>query len=204
MIAEAMDKTAPRQDETRERILDVSRERFTRYGYGKTTMAEIAKDCDMSAANLYRYFESKQDIAAGLACHCLAEDEAKLRAVVNRADLDSKAKFELFVLETFRHVYEQWTKQPHVNEIVQTVTRERRDIVDQHQTRKQRLLIEMIEEGNARGEFDVADVKTTASSILLAIIVFDVPFLMHLFDKAQWERRAKGVAQLILNGICKC
>ena len=44
-------------------ILDKAFLRFGRFGFGKTTMAEIAKDCDMSAGNLYRYFDNKKEIA---------------------------------------------------------------------------------------------------------------------------------------------
>lgn len=48
-------------------ILDAAMNRFARFGFGKTTMAEIAKECDMSAGNLYRYYENKAEIAAGCA-----------------------------------------------------------------------------------------------------------------------------------------
>ena len=36
-------------------------------------MAEIAQDCQMSAANLYRYFDNKQDIGAAISQLCLAD-----------------------------------------------------------------------------------------------------------------------------------
>ncbi|NOQ82264.1 MAG: TetR family transcriptional regulator, partial [Methylophaga sp.] len=39
--------------DTRSQILSATEIRFSQYGYNKTTMAEIAKDCGMSAANLY-------------------------------------------------------------------------------------------------------------------------------------------------------
>ena len=41
--------------------------RIKHYGYGKTTMAEIAADCDMSPGNIYRFFEAKIDIAEAMA-----------------------------------------------------------------------------------------------------------------------------------------
>ena len=44
-------------EEIRTQILDAAEARFRTYGFGKTTMAEIASDIDMSTANLYRYFE---------------------------------------------------------------------------------------------------------------------------------------------------
>ena len=53
---------------------------FTRYGFAKTTISEIARDCGMSPANLYRYFRNKQAIGcavagrymAGIDCVCAA------------------------------------------------------------------------------------------------------------------------------------
>ncbi len=51
-------------NQVRARILEASQGRFRQYGYNKTTMAEVAKDCGMSAANLYRYFENKHRTSA--------------------------------------------------------------------------------------------------------------------------------------------
>ena len=38
------------------RIIEEAEKHFRQYGFKKSRMAEIAKDCQMSAANLYRYF----------------------------------------------------------------------------------------------------------------------------------------------------
>ena len=46
------------KEKIRQVILNKAFSRFGRYGFGKTTMAEIAKDCEMSPGNLYRYFKS--------------------------------------------------------------------------------------------------------------------------------------------------
>jgi AcrR family transcriptional regulator len=175
-----------------------------RYGYSKTTMAEIAKDCRMSAANLYRFFENKQDIAAGLACQCFAEDEAKLRAAVARTDLDAAEKLELFVVETLRHTYEQWSKQPKLNELVQTMSSERADLMLAHRKTKQAMLVGLLTAGVGAGEFDVPDPPTAADAILFAITVFDSPLFMHLYSEAEWRAKARNVARLILRGIRKC
>ena len=55
------------KSETREQILDAATNRIKHYGYGKTTMSEIAGDCGMSAGNIYRFFASKLDIAEAMA-----------------------------------------------------------------------------------------------------------------------------------------
>jgi AcrR family transcriptional regulator len=48
--------------ETRERILDIAQELFTRYGYDKTSLRDIAERLQITKAALYYYFERKEDI----------------------------------------------------------------------------------------------------------------------------------------------
>ncbi|MEZ5914966.1 MAG: TetR family transcriptional regulator [Parvularculaceae bacterium] len=45
-------ETQPPLDETARAILDAASRRFLHYGYGKTTMSEIAGDCNMSTGNI--------------------------------------------------------------------------------------------------------------------------------------------------------
>ena len=47
------------------RIVAAARELFRQFGFTKTAMQEIAAACDMSAANLYRFYENK--LAIGVA-----------------------------------------------------------------------------------------------------------------------------------------
>jgi AcrR family transcriptional regulator len=48
--------------ETRERILDVAQDLFTRQGFDKTSLRDIAERLDITKAALYYYFERKDDI----------------------------------------------------------------------------------------------------------------------------------------------
>lgn len=48
--------------ETRERILDVAQELFTRQGYDKTSLRDISERLEITKAALYYYFERKEDI----------------------------------------------------------------------------------------------------------------------------------------------
>src|SRR5215213_9448884 len=51
----------------RSRILDAAERCFVRAGFHRTTMQDVAAEAGMSPGNLYRYFRSKDAIAAGLA-----------------------------------------------------------------------------------------------------------------------------------------
>jgi AcrR family transcriptional regulator len=52
--------------QTRERILDVAQELFTRQGYDKTSLRDIAERLQITKAALYYYFERKEEILVEL------------------------------------------------------------------------------------------------------------------------------------------
>jgi AcrR family transcriptional regulator len=51
---------------TRERILDVAQDLFTRQGYDKTSLRDIAERLEITKAALYYYFERKEDMLIAL------------------------------------------------------------------------------------------------------------------------------------------
>lgn len=55
------------KEETRERILAKAQELFRLYGFGKTTVAELAAELGMSPANVYKFFPSKSAIVEACA-----------------------------------------------------------------------------------------------------------------------------------------
>jgi AcrR family transcriptional regulator len=190
-------------DQVAEAILAAALQRFDRYGYNKTTMAEIAADCTMSAANIYRYFHNKLDIAARLAVRCLAEEEQALAAILARADQPASERLRTLLSETLRYTHRLWSEHPRLNELVQAITDERLDVVKQHQSVKLAQLVQLLREGNSCAEFNVADPEHTARAILCATTMFDVPFFMHLHTQSEFEGMLEGVLQLMLQGILK-
>lgn len=183
-----------------ETILAAALRRFEQFGYSKTTMAEIAADCDMSAANIYRYFENKLEIGAQLARRCLADECTALTEVINTPAAASE-RLTGFLLGNLRYTYQRWSEQPRINELVEAIARERTDVVQEHLRFKQELLTKLIDEGNSNKEFFVQDPKQTAEAILVASTVFDVPLFMHMHSYEKFEAMAKNVADLILRGL---
>src|SRR3954469_23819982 len=52
--------------ERRRIVLDAAERSFTRAGFHRTTMQDVAAEAGMSPGNLYRYFPSKDALVAGL------------------------------------------------------------------------------------------------------------------------------------------
>ena len=171
------------QEEVRTRILLAAEERFVRYGFGKTTMAEIAADCGMSAGNLYRFFDNKGDIATASASQWLAALEARLSTIGNDADVSPAERLSRIAhakLDAFAELVEA---QPHLEELIEHVCGAREDLVANHRAAIRALLARVITDGVQSGEFDVDDPAAAAEAFQVGTvglfhhnIICSVPF----------------------------
>src|SRR6185312_4666037 len=78
------------KDNVRDKIVEAAKKRFSHFGYGKTTMAEIATDCGMSPGNLYRFFPGKLDIAEAIASDDFKAHLAHLRRLAAKGGIGAR------------------------------------------------------------------------------------------------------------------
>src|SRR3989344_1540059 len=76
----------PADHEVRNQIVTAATEHFSRYGYEKTTVSDLAKEIGFSKAYIYKFFESKQAIGEMICANCLSDIESEVRAAVAQAD----------------------------------------------------------------------------------------------------------------------
>lgn len=188
-------------DEIREAILNAAQVRLLRFGYHKTTMAEIAEAAGMSAANLYRYFENKQDIVAECATRCLDERLQTLHAIVRDSSYSPSEKLLRYAAELVADSHALAGPDSMIGELVDTITRERRDLVRSKHEVHFRLISEILSAGNESGEFVVDDIDACARNIFSAFALFDVPMFIGLYDRREFDQRAAGIVRLILDGL---
>jgi AcrR family transcriptional regulator len=77
--------------ETRQRILAIAADLFSRQGYTGTTIADIARELGTTTAALYYHFPSKADILGGL----LAEPLTAYTRIIDSLDSDRPEPAEL-------------------------------------------------------------------------------------------------------------
>lgn len=195
-------KTAEQESsQIRTDILDAAEKRLRTYGYGKTTMAEIATDVGMSAANLYRYFDNKLDIGAALAQRCFDTRFTLLQAVAERTDINAIQKLEEFVVTNLRYTHTQFSETPKVNELVDIIMAERCDLIQAKIETDLRLLKRILQDGMEHGEFEISDLTTTAEAVLHAITKFSVPLFMTMYPLDEFEHHARNLVALLVRGL---
>jgi len=190
------------KDNTRERILEAARERFLHYGYGKTTMAEIARDCDMSPGNLYRFFEGKLDLAEEIARNATVETMEELAKAIRAPGKTATQAMRDYLFGKLRMTYTNLEKDPKIIELAQTVSAERPEFSNDMLERERAIMMEIIANGRELGEFATNDVNFTAEMIQSATMKFSYPQLWTRLTLENLERELSGVFDLVLGGLC--
>lgn len=191
----------PVETDIRTKIVAAAYKLIARYGYGKTTMADLAEACGMSPGNLYRYFPGKLDIAEQLALRAFDEEAAALREVVRKPGLSATERLKVFLCTQLHVTHDKLSADSKIFEIAQIITRERPQVANQNLARLRGLLAEILAAGNASGEFDIPDVVSAAEMIQCATMKYHYPQLFSALPLDKLEIELRGVIGLILQGI---
>ena len=163
--------------DTRVRILDVAERFFRQIGYQKTTEADIAKSLRMSPANVYRFFDCKRSINEAVAARFMGELEEAIAAIAaeKRPAAD---KLRDMLTTTARINAARFTDQHQLHEMVSCAMEESWDVVSSHVERYHAILLRVVEDGIATGEFAVADPVLATHCVRTAMIRFFHPLLI--------------------------
>ncbi len=189
------------REEIRERIINAASALFARYGYGKTSMAEIASDCDMSPGNLYRYFENKLDIAECIVRRSFERTLDEQRRILEQPGLSAAERLRRYLLNEMEGTYRQLEEYPTLVDQTQEIRAKRPLLVNEFLSASRDLMAQILKMGCDTGEFEIDDIDETARLIQGATLKFRYPQLHTRLTLDQLKREADGVIDLILNGL---
>ena len=188
------------QPAIRDQILAMAEKLFRAHGYSKTTVADIARECDMSPANVYRFFESKAAVNEAITEVLLAEVEARAQAIAleQRPVADRLRKI---LLEMHGFTLERYLNESSVHELCAKAMDEQSGVIEAHIQRSRALTRSLIEEGMRNGEFVKRDLDTVAACFHNATIPFCHPQLVaENFAKDQ-KRQAVMMGEFLVAAL---
>jgi AcrR family transcriptional regulator len=190
------------KDSVRDQIVDAAKKRFSHFGYTKTTMAEVASDCAMSPGNLYRFFPGKLDIAEAIATEDYSKHLEHLRKLAIQPNKDARERLHDLLFEELRRTYHKLEKDPRAYELARVISQERPKFANWMLENERKILIELLDEAERRGEFKTEDKEFTAEMVQAATMKFRYPQLWSKLTLPKLERELEGVMNLLINGLC--
>lgn len=185
----------------RARIMDAAQVRFRTYGPGKTTMAEIAGDLDMSAANLYRYFKNKHELAEECAWYLLNAQLEQLRNVIQQPSVSAALRLQEFVLTVLQQTHERIEKELKFDALLEYVTGHGSNLMLHRAEVEQVLIKELLSQAKASGEFIVSDTEVMAQTIHTTVVFFEAPDIFAFYSMQQLVKMVQHSIELFLYGL---
>jgi AcrR family transcriptional regulator len=160
------DPIDPKRDPKRESILSAAQIQFSRYGFRRTSMEDIAKETGVSRASLYSYFANKEEIFRNLsiALHedALGNAEGILKDETGRKSVAERVEGALAA--NVGRMHELVAESSHGSEIMDENSRLCGDVVSSSANRFQDMLASAIRAGARAGEIDLKAAGLTASA----------------------------------------
>ncbi|ARD29374.1 TetR family transcriptional regulator [Acinetobacter lactucae] len=169
-------KRGPEDHDVRDQILSAATEHFSRYGYEKTTVSDLAKSISFSKAYIYKFFESKQAIGEMICANCLREIEDEVNTAINEAEYPAEKLRVLFkvIVEASLRLFSQDRK---LYEIAVSAASEKWDATIAYENRILKVVQNIIQEGRQSGDFER---KTPIDEAVKAIYLVMRPYLHPL------------------------
>jgi AcrR family transcriptional regulator len=162
--------------EVRDQIVAAATEHFSRYGYEKTTVSDLAKAIGFSKAYIYKFFESKQAIGEAICANCLRQIETEVRASVDEVERPPEKLRRMFkaLVESSLRLFFQDRK---LFEIAASAATENWQAARAYDGRIQELLQDILQQGRQSGDFER---KTPLDEAMKAIHLVMRPYLNPL------------------------
>jgi len=190
----------PADHEVRDQIVVAATEHFSRYGYEKTTVSDLAKAIGFSKAYIYKFFESKQAIGEMICANCLRKIEIEVGAAVAETDPPPEKLRRMFRAITDASL-RLFFQDPKLYEIAASAATERWQSVLAYEERIRKLLLDILQEGRRTGDFErKTPLDETAMAIYLVMRPYLHPLLLQISADSAEEAPAR-LSNLVLRSL---
>ena len=190
-----------KKDLNRENILKIAQDIFSKFGYKKTTLDDIANAVRKGKSSLYYYFKSKEDLFQAVIMKEVELLARELDKVVNRNTdpVDKLRDYLLTKINTFRNLANFYNALE--NDVTAIGFIE--DIKNKYEQDEIRLIKRILIEGVRKNEFEIYDFNLAAIGITMAIKGLEMPLSAGTYGNMNLDRSVDVILKIICYGIMK-
>jgi AcrR family transcriptional regulator len=185
---------------TPERILEVTEDVLRRFGLAKATVVDVARALDVSHGSVYRHFPSKASLREAVAKRWLERVSTPLAKIAEGAG-SAPVKLDRWLRALFSAKQQRYLEDPEMFATYLALARESCKTVRGHRACLTDQLALILSEGVKQGEFEIADLETTAQAIFDAVTRFHHPAHADDWKDLQLPARIDAMIALLLRGI---
>lgn len=189
------------KEEFRKKVIIAAGQIFSRYGFRKTTMDEIARELKMGKSSIYYYFKSKEEIFEAVVLYEANILRNELTTAIKSVDspVDKMKNYVFVRMKAFEKLSNYYNAIFDKNldhfEFIENI----RARYDREELAMLRLLIWY---GSRRKIFKVANSEYTALAIQTTLKGLEVP-LFWMKKEVHIENRLNAILDVLFNGILR-
>jgi AcrR family transcriptional regulator len=184
-----------------EAIVEAARDLFSKYGYKKSTMEDIAQAARKAKSSIYYYFKSKEEIFQAVVEREIEDAIDELRKAVQAQDTPQKklrtySITRLQILNSLGNYYS--TLKEEFIEHYSFADKVRR----KHDHDEMKIIGEILNEGVEMGIFRIVNIELTAFAIVTALKGFEYLWALES-DITETERSIDTLFEILFHGIVR-
>lgn len=170
----------PVDHDIRDQIVAAANEHFSQYGYGKTTVSDLAKAIGFSKAYIYKFFDSKQAIGEAICANCLSKIVAAVEEAIQEEGLSATERFRRLVKTLIATGVDLFFNERKLYDIAAFSASERWPSSQVYNAQIKSFVLQIVREGRELGEFErKTPLDETVEAIHLALRPFVNPLLLQ-------------------------
>jgi AcrR family transcriptional regulator len=192
---------AVKKDEIRTKIVIVAGKIFSRYGFKKTTMDEIAIAAKKGKSSIYYYFPSKEDIFRAVVEQEAEELKRDLQKEISKIEdpieqLKAYILFRMYKMKTLTNFYAALKGEylSHLDFIEKI-----RKKYDQNEVK---IVTEILQRGIKQQKFVIDEPKLSAVALVTAMKGLEIPLFINK-DHGNIEDRLDNLIKILFYGLVK-
>lgn len=190
------------KQEVRTYIVGVARRIFTRNGFRKATMEEIASASNMGKSSIYYYFKSKEEIFRAVVEFEAQMLKERLNRVISK-NCSPSDRLKAYILFRLHHIRTLENFYSALNEDTLSHMSFILEIRRNFEVEEQHLVREILEDGMKQGIFQISSSKIGAIAISTMMKGLELPLLLDEAHKTDRKELMEDLIRVLLYGILK-
>lgn len=190
------------KEEVRAQIVGIARRIFTRNGFRKTTMEEIAHASKKGKSSIYYYFKSKDEIFQAVVEFEARMLKERLNHFVKKSDAPVD-RLKAYILFRLHHVRSLENFYAALNEEALSHMDFILEIRRKFEAEEQQLVRGILENGMEQGAFQLSSSKIGAIAISTMMKGLELPLLLNDAHKSDRENLMEDLIRVLFYGILK-
>ncbi len=188
-------------EDTRDKILSVANKLFSRFGFHKTSMDEIAKIARKAKGSLYYHFASKEDLFTEIVNKEIVSLKNQLSIIVEDTDLSASGKMKKYLTKRM----EVLNDAANYHETIKADFFEHFDFIDEIRSEldnwEKENLKKIIQQGVDSNEFSpIQDMEVLLDMFIMVLKGLEIPFfLQNKYNK--YSPYFEGLMGILTKGL---